>query len=65
MKITVLNGSPKGDTSVTMQYVHYMQNTFPQHELEIVNVAQRIRKIERDAETWETIVDQICAWPLR
>ena len=23
MKITVLNGSPKGDTSVTMQYIRY------------------------------------------
>jgi len=33
MKITVLNGSPKGIKSVTMQYVQYIQKMFPQHEL--------------------------------
>ena len=29
MKIIVLNGSPKGAKSVTMQYVHYIQNIHP------------------------------------
>ena len=33
MKIIVLNGSPKGDISVTMQYVRFIQKKFPQHEL--------------------------------
>jgi len=30
VKIAVLNGSPKGKTSVTMQYVRYLQKEFPQ-----------------------------------
>ena len=44
MKITVLNGSPKGNLSVTMQYVNFIQKKFPQHELKIFNVAPQIRK---------------------
>jgi|GEM_PF-5297791 len=48
MKIAVLNGSPKGLTSVTMQYVHYIQKQFPEHELEIVGIHSRARKAERD-----------------
>jgi multimeric flavodoxin WrbA len=59
MRITVLNGSPKGKLSVTMQYVRYVQQTFPQHDLDIVHVAQRIKKIERDGRTSQDIVERI------
>lgn len=61
MKIVVLNGSPKGDTSITMQYVHFVQKKFPQHELEIVNVAQQAKKIERDEQTFQEIVELVRA----
>jgi multimeric flavodoxin WrbA len=61
MKITVLNGSPKGMKSVTMQYVHYIQKMFPQHELDIVHVAQRIKKIERDEQAFQEIIEKIQA----
>ena len=59
MKITVLNGSPKGITSVTMQYVHYISKEFPQHELKILNISQRIKKIERDVRAFQDILDEI------
>ncbi len=59
MKITVLNGSPKGDTSVTMQYVHYIQKEYPQHELKIINISQRIKKIEGDVLEFQKILDEI------
>jgi len=59
MKITVLNGSPKGDTSVTMQYVHYIQKEFPQHELKILNVSQRIKRLERDEQAFQEILDEV------
>jgi multimeric flavodoxin WrbA len=59
MKITVLNGSPKGIKSVTMQYVHYIQKMFPQHELGIVNIAQQIKKIERDEQAFQEIIDKV------
>jgi multimeric flavodoxin WrbA len=61
MKITVLNGSPKGETSVTMQYVKYIQKTFPEHDVEIVSVAQRIKRIERDETLFQEIVERIRA----
>jgi len=61
MKITVLNGSPKGKTSVTMQYVHYIQKEFPQHELKIINISQRIKKIESDERAFQEILDEVQA----
>ena len=36
MKIIVLNGSPKGELSVTMQYVAYLAKLYPQHEFDIL-----------------------------
>jgi multimeric flavodoxin WrbA len=59
MKIIVLNGSPKGMTSVTMQYVHYIQKEFPQHELKIINISQRIKKIESDEHAFQEILDEV------
>ena len=45
MKVLVLNGSPKGDKSVTMQFVRYVAKKRPDHEWKIVNVAQLIRML--------------------
>ena len=59
MKIVVLNGSPKGDISVTMQYVAYIRKKFPDYTYEILNVAQDIRKIEKDTAVWNKILDSI------
>jgi multimeric flavodoxin WrbA len=59
MKIVVLNGSPKGDISVTMQYINYIQKKFKQHELKIINISQRINQIENDKKTFEEIINEI------
>jgi multimeric flavodoxin WrbA len=59
MKIAVLNGSPKGSTSVTMQYVHYMQKKLPDLELTIHHVAQRINKLEKDESSFWQIMENI------
>jgi multimeric flavodoxin WrbA len=59
MKITVLTGSPKGETSVTMQYVRYMQREFPHHDLDIVHVAQRLGKIEGNEGTFRDVIDRV------
>lgn len=61
MKITVLNGSPKGKQSVTMQYVHFIQQQFPQHELKILNVTQRIRKLENDVQAFQEVLDDVAS----
>lgn len=59
MKIVVLNGSPKGDLSVTMQYVKYIQKKFPNHELKIINIAQRINELEKNYTSFENVINEI------
>jgi len=59
MKIIVLNGSPKGRQSVTMQYVHFIQNMFPRHELKILHIAQRLKKLEKDEQAFQQVIDEI------
>ena len=46
MKIIVLNGSPKGDLSITLQYVLLIRKKFPEHQFKVFNIAQEIRKLE-------------------
>lgn len=59
MKIIVLSGSPKGELSITLQYVHFLQNKFPQHDLRVFHVSQRIKKIEKDEKVFQEIVDEV------
>jgi multimeric flavodoxin WrbA len=59
MKITVLGGSPKGNDSVTMQYVKYLQKQFPQHEFEIVQVAGPIKRLENDEKEFRAVIEQV------
>lgn len=59
MKIAVLNGSPKGTTSVTMQYVRYLQKEFPQHELNVLDISSRIGKIEKDERAFQEITAEV------
>ena len=59
MKIVVLNGSPKGDVSVTMQYIAYIRKKFPDHSYEILNIAHEIKKIENDTAVWDRTLDSI------
>lgn len=47
MNILVLNGSPKGQNSITIQSVLYLQNQFPQDHFEIHHVGQQLRKYEK------------------
>lgn len=48
MKILVLNGSPKGDYSVTLQTVLYLKEMFKEHKFTCLNVSQQIRKYEKN-----------------
>ena len=59
MKIVVLNGSPKGNMSVTLQYVLFIRKKFPQHELKIFNIAQEIRKIEGEEKAFQEIIEAV------
>lgn len=59
MKITVLNGSPKGELSVTMQYVAYLAKLYPQHEFNIHHIAQRLKLLEKDRNAFDEVMNQI------
>lgn len=48
MKILVINGSPKGKYSVTLQTVLYLQKLHPEHTFEIMNVGQTVKSLEKD-----------------
>ena len=48
MKITVINGSPKGEFSVTLQTVRYLEILHPEHTFTVLHVGQTIRSIEKD-----------------
>ena len=49
MNILVLNGSPKGDNSVTMASIKYLQVVFPQYSFNVKHIAQNIHQIENNA----------------
>jgi multimeric flavodoxin WrbA len=61
MKIVVLNGSPKGDSSVTIHSVKYLQKKYPDHDFDIIHIAKRIKGIERRRETFDEIIAEISA----
>jgi multimeric flavodoxin WrbA len=48
MKIAVVNGSPKGRYSITLQTVRYLERKFPEHEFTVLHAGQTIRALERD-----------------
>ncbi len=48
MHILVINGSPKGKNSITLQTVNYLQLLHEAHTFEILHVGQSIKQLEKD-----------------
>ncbi len=48
MKILIINGSPSGDNSITLQTMLYIKERFPKHKYGILNAAQKIHHYEKD-----------------
>ena len=48
MNILVLNGSPKGRHSITLQTVLFLEKKFSGHNFEVLHVGQSIKALERD-----------------
>ena len=59
MKIIVLNGSPKGERSITLQYTYLIQKKFPQHDMKVFHVSQQIKKLVKDETAFKKIIDEI------
>ena len=48
MKILIVNGSPKGKYSVTLQTLNYLEILHPEHEFKVLHAGQIIKKLQRD-----------------
>ena len=48
MEILVINGSPKGKHSVTLQTINYLQILHPEHHFEVLHAGQTIKALEKD-----------------
>ena len=59
MKLAVLNGSPKGTDSVTVQYVTFLEKVFPQHDFAVLHVGQQIGRLERDERQFAAVVEAV------
>lgn len=48
MNILVINGSPKGEYSITLQTIKYLEALHSEHTFEVLHVGQRIKALEKD-----------------
>ena len=48
MKTLVLNGSPAGKDSITLQTVEFLKIFFPEQEFNVLHVGKKIKSIEKD-----------------
>lgn len=59
MKIVVLAGSPKGELSLTLQYVEFIRKKLSEHEFRIVQIGSRIRKLENDPAAFQGVLEEV------
>ena len=48
MNILVLNGSPKGEYSITLQTVRYLEKLHPEHTFDVLHVGRQIKSLDKD-----------------
>ena len=58
MKILVINGSPKGKYSITLQTLNYLQLLHPEHEFDVLHAGQSIKALEKDFSPAITAVER-------
>lgn len=58
MKIAVLNGSPKGNYSITLQSSLYLAKLYKEDTFEVMNVGSKIKSLEKDITPLKTLLDR-------
>ena len=53
MNILILNGSPSGDSSITLCTMRYIRKLFPKHRYRVLHVGAQIRYMEQHPEIWQ------------
>lgn len=48
MNILIINGSPKGKYSITLQTLNYLALKYPEHSYRVIHAGQLIKKYQRD-----------------
>ena len=48
MEILIINGSPKGKYSITLQTTRYLEKLYPQHQFTVFNAGQKTKSLEKD-----------------
>ncbi|MBR5042396.1 MAG: NAD(P)H-dependent oxidoreductase [Bacteroidales bacterium] len=48
MNIFIINGSPKGNNSITLHTCLYLEKKFPEHKFSYINSGQKIKALEKD-----------------
>lgn len=48
MKVLIINGSPKGEYSITLHTALFLEKKFPQCKFEIIHVGKKIKSFEKD-----------------
>ena len=48
MNILIINGSPKGENSITLQTLNYLQKKNPGHSFDVLHVGQKIKALEKN-----------------
>ena len=48
MNVVVINGSPKGNNSITLQTVLFLEKRFTNSKFTVLNVGQQIKSFEKD-----------------
>ena len=64
MKVLVLNGSPKGEYSITLQTVKYLEACFPEDTFQVLHVGQRIKALEKDFSKAKEMLKEADLWLL-
>jgi multimeric flavodoxin WrbA len=59
MKICVLSGSPKGEKSITLQYIRFLEQAFPEVNFSVVHIGRNIGSIEENLPEWEEVLGRV------
>lgn len=59
MKLTVLSGSPKGEMSVSLQYLKFIAKNSSDTEFEVFHIGEKIKQIAENSSEFEKIMDSI------
>jgi multimeric flavodoxin WrbA len=54
-----LNGSPKANNSITLQHIKYFQNQEKNHEIGIIDISKKIKKVEKEPDLFNEIIKKI------